>query len=104
MGTGWKPVLRNMRTLAIDLGTKRIGLALSDEGGRLATPYDVLTVNNPGQAIIAVNEIARREGVARLVIGLPLNMDGTVGGAAKATIRWAKLLEEQVHLPIVFVD
>jgi putative holliday junction resolvase len=82
-----------MRTLAIDLGAKRVGLALSDEGGRFATPYDVLEVSSPQRAIDLILPIIEREGVERLVIGLPLNMDGTIGPAARSTIAWTRELK-----------
>ena len=78
-----------MRTLAIDLGTRRIGLALSDEGGAWATPLDVLTVTDAAQAVAPIAAVIRREDVRRLVVGLPLNMDGTAGPAARAAVRWA---------------
>ena len=78
-----------MRTLAIDLGTRRVGLALSDEGGRFATPWDVLTITSPQQAIDQILPLIRKEGVERLVVGLPLNMDGTIGPAARSTLSWA---------------
>ncbi len=78
-----------MRTLAIDLGTRRIGLALSDAGGAWATPLDVLTVNESAQAIDPILAVLKREDVRRLVVGLPLNMDGSAGPAAKQAVRWA---------------
>lgn len=93
-----------MRTLAIDLGTRRVGLALSDEAGRLATPLEVLTVNSPRHAADAILPIIRREGVARLVVGLPLNMDDTAGPAARQTVIWGRGLAESAGLPVVFVD
>jgi putative holliday junction resolvase len=93
-----------MRTLAIDLGSKRVGLALSDEGGRLATPYDVIEVSSPENALEHIETIVVREGVARLVVGLPLNMDGTIGPAARASVAWGKALAERCGKPVVFVD
>lgn len=93
-----------MRTLAIDLGSRRVGLALSDEGGKFATPYEVLTVSNPDQARSEVLSIIRKEGVERLVMGLPLNMDDSIGPAAKATIAWAAALGREAHLPVIFID
>ena len=93
-----------MRTLAIDLGTRRIGLALSDEGGRFATPYDVLTVSSPEQAADLVVKVVTKEGVERLVVGLPLNMDDTAGDAARRTVRWAGALSAAAGRPVVFVD
>jgi putative holliday junction resolvase len=92
-----------MRTLAIDLGTRRVGLALSDAGGKLATPYDVLEVSFPEQAIPLIRKIIEKEGVERIVVGLPLNMDGTMGDAARQAIAWAKKLEIKGAVPL-FVD
>jgi putative Holliday junction resolvase len=89
-----------MRTLAIDFGSKRIGLALSDQAATLATPYDVLT----SDAIESINTIIQKEGVQRIVVGLPLNMDDTLGPAARKTIAWAKELSSRINLPLIFVD
>ena len=93
-----------MRTLAIDLGARRIGLALSDAGGRLASAYDVLNVSNSEQAIELVLPLLEREGVERIVLGLPLNMDDSIGPAARSTIAWGNELARRSGRPIVYVD
>src|SRR5581483_8708560 len=93
-----------MRTLAVDLGARRVGLALSDEGGKIATPYDVLNVTSARQAADLVGAVISKEGVQRLVVGLPLNMDGTLGPQARSTIEWASAVSELAKLPLVFVD
>ena len=93
-----------MRTLAIDLGSRRVGFALSDEGGRLATPYEVFQVTSPAQAADRAVQIIDKEGVARVVIGLPLNMDDSVGPAAKQTLEWGRALATRSSKPVVFVD
>ena len=93
-----------MRTLAIDYGTRRVGLAMSDEGGRFATPLDVLEVTSPEGAAAAVVAVARREGVERLLVGLPLNMDGTAGPQARLTVAWARGVASAAGVPAVFVD
>lgn len=93
-----------MRTLAIDLGARRVGLALSDGGGRFATPYEVLGVTSPGQAADAVARVAEREGVERLVVGLPLNMDDSLGPQARQAIEWGRALGERLAKPVIFVD
>jgi putative Holliday junction resolvase len=93
-----------MRTLGIDFGSKRIGLALSDEGGKLATPVDVLEVSSPQHAIDQILLIVQRESVQRLLVGVPLNMDDTVGPAARNTIVWANDLATRANLPLVLVD
>jgi putative Holliday junction resolvase len=93
-----------MRTLSIDLGARRVGLALSDEGGRLATPIEVLSVPSPEHAVAPILELIRKEGVRRLVVGLPLNMDDSVGDAARKTAAWARGLSAASGIPVVFVD
>lgn len=93
-----------MRTLAIDLGAKRIGLALSDEGGRFATPFEVFTVSSPEDALEAILLLARKEAVERFVVGLPLNMDDSVGPAARNTLEWARGLSARGGKPVIFVD
>jgi putative holliday junction resolvase len=93
-----------MRTLAIDLGSRRVGLALSDEGGRFATPFEVLTIATPQAALLAVLQVIRHEAVQRIVVGLPLNMDDTLSEAGRKTITWGKELSAISALPVVFVD
>ena len=94
-----------MRTLAIDLGTRRVGLALSDDGGRFVTPHDVLEVSSPPLAIEPIKSLVISERVERIVIGLPLNMDGTAGPAVKQVLGWAEQLFSSVpDAQIVFVD
>jgi putative Holliday junction resolvase len=93
-----------VRTLAIDLGSRRVGFALSDAGGRLATPYEVFQVTSPAQAAERAMQIIQSEGVERIVLGLPLNMDDSLGPAAKQTIAWGRELAQRGGKPVVFVD
>ena len=93
-----------MRTLAIDLGSRRVGFALSDEGGRFATPYEVFNVTSPAQAAERANRIIEKEGVERVVVGLPLNMDDSLGPAARQTIAWGRDLARRTGKRVIFVD
>jgi putative Holliday junction resolvase len=93
-----------MRTLAVDLGTRRIGLALSDEGGKFATPLSVLEVSNADAGIEPIAALVRHEDVQRIVIGLPLNMDDTFGPAARTTARWGRKLAEATQVETLYVD
>ena len=93
-----------MRTLAIDLGARRVGLALSDEGGRFATPLEVLTVASPEHALAQILPVLRTEGVERIVLGLPLNMDDSAGPAVRATIEWGRTLARESAKPVLYVD
>jgi len=93
-----------VRTLAIDLGSRRVGLAVSDEGGTFATPYDVLFVSAEEAAIEPILKVITREDIRRLVVGLPLNMDDTVGPQARNVIEWGKELSQRSGQLVVFVD
>ena len=93
-----------MRTLAIDLGSRRVGLAMSDAGGSIATPFDVIEVTSPQQAMQRVLEVIAREGVERIVVGLPLNMDDSIGPAARETAKWGAELSQKSGKPVLFVD
>src|SRR5690242_14118343 len=91
-----------MRTLAVDLGTRRVGLAISDAGGTFATPYEVLEVASAQHAVEEILHLITAEDVQRLVIGLPLNMDGTTGEQAKQVIEWSRAFAHRVE--VLFVD
>src|SRR5437667_160567 len=91
----WNRRWRTRRTLAIELGEKRVGLAMSDEGGKLATPLEVLEVTSADKALGLNLPLIAREGVARIVLGLPLDMDGKMGPAARSVITWGKTLHEK---------
>lgn len=94
-----------MRTLAIDLGTRRVGLAISDQGGHFATPLSVIEVTAPEQAIEQIVKLVKQEAVERILLGLPLNMDdGTFGPAAKSVMAWSGKLAMKIMIPILYVD
>ena len=93
-----------MRTLAIDLGTRRVGLALSDEDGKFATPYDVLNVSSTHEALAPIAGLIRQESIQRVVLGLPLNMDDSIGPAAKQAIAWSRELSGLTSVELLFVD
>jgi putative Holliday junction resolvase len=93
-----------MRHLAIDYGTRRIGLAISDDEGRLATPLEVIQVSSLAQAVGRIVHLVGDERVERIVVGLPLNMDDTIGPAAREVMRWANELSRQAGVEVTFVD
>jgi putative Holliday junction resolvase len=93
-----------MRTLAVDFGSRRVGLAMSDDGGRFATPLDVLQITSPQQATDQILILCTKEQVQRLLVGLPLNMDGTFGPAAQEAIAWGRDLGNRAAIAVIFVD
>jgi putative holliday junction resolvase len=94
-----------MRYLAIDLGQQRTGLAISDAGGTLAAPLEVLACPSRQELSRQIATIVRRESPDALVIGLPLNMDGALGPAAREAIAFGQSLSQSLNnLPVHFVD
>jgi putative Holliday junction resolvase len=100
------PVLiaRGQRLMGIDLGTKTIGLAISDVEWRIATPLSVIIRRKFTPDVAAMGEVVRRHGIGCLVFGLPLNMDGTVGPRAQATQAFVRNLAPLLPLPVVMWD
>jgi putative pre-16S rRNA nuclease len=93
-----------VRSLGIDFGTKRIGLALSDPEGRLAVPLRTVARRDNRSALRDIAAIARREGVERLVVGEPVGLDGARGEAALRARRFGERLAELTGLPFEMVN
>lgn len=92
------------RLLGLDLGTKTIGLALSDVERQIATPLETIKRVKFGLDAAALLKIAAKFEVAGLVIGLPLNMDGTEGPRVQSTRAFVRNLAPLTALPIAFWD
>lgn len=92
------------RLLGIDPGRRRIGLALSDVTRTIASPYAELTRRALKQNAAEISALARREGVAGLVVGWPLSLDGGEGPAAQGARDWATALAAAVGLPATLWD
>jgi len=95
-----------VRVLAIDYGTARFGLAVSDALGVAAHMLPPIEVRglDAEEAAARVVEVAREKEAGRIVLGLPLNMDGTAGPAAKRVRKFGRLLAEASGLDVDFED
>lgn len=92
-----------MKYLAMDLGTKRLGLAISTSGV-LTTPYKLISFKTYEEARDEVIKIIEKEKITCLVLGLPKNMDNSMGFASERSLNFKKLLEEKCSLPVNLVD
>jgi putative Holliday junction resolvase len=92
------------RLLGIDLGSKTIGLALSDVTRSVATPLKTLKRGKFTEDAKAIAEIVEKNQIGGLVIGLPLNLDGSEGPRAQSTRAFARNLAPHLEVPIVFWD
>ncbi len=91
-----------MRYLAVDYGEKRTGLAICDEGETIASPLKV--VEGQGGLMGKIIAAVESEMVGGIVIGLPLNMDGTQGEQARWVLGFGERLKEHLEIPIFFHD
>lgn len=92
------------RILAIDYGKRRIGLAISDERRLTCRPLQTLTRSNRRNDLRRLREIAREHAVGLLIVGHPLNMDGSEGEMAGEAARFAARLRKELGLPVELAD
>jgi putative Holliday junction resolvase len=95
---------KGARLLGVDLGDKTIGLALSDVGRSIATPLETIRRTKFTPDAERIRALTSRFAVGGLVVGLPLNMDGSEGPRVQATRAFARNLKPLLGLPIVFWD
>lgn len=93
-----------MKYLAMDLGTKNLGLAISDKLGIIASPYKLIKFDLYEEAVEEVLKIIHQEKIDELILGLPKNMDNSLGFAAERSLKFKELLEEKCNLKIHLVD
>lgn len=89
-----------MRIIGLDLGERRIGIAISDENGLIAQALDVLERRGTSHDQAFIKDIVKRYGVERVVVGLPKNMDGSIGPAAAKALAFADDLRGLLGLPV----
>ena len=92
------------RLLGLDVGTKTIGTALCDAGWTIATPAELIRRTKFTKDLAALQALARAQSVTGLVLGLPLNLDGTDSPRTQSTRAFARNLETPFGLPILLWD
>jgi len=94
----------NSRLLGIDPGSKNIGFAICDENKKVATPLTILNRVKIEVLIDKINQIIKENQIKGIVIGNPINMDGTKGKASNSAISFGKNLSKNISIPIAFWD
>ncbi len=92
------------RSLGLDVGDRRIGVAISDPLGITAAGLETIERKNSQVDVAAIAELARRHGAVEIVIGLPKNMDGSIGEQAQKVQSFGKKLARATGLPIIYED
>jgi len=98
------PIAERKRILAIDYGQKRMGLALSDELQMTAQPLATLVRTNRRNDLRRLRELVRVHGVARILVGHPLHLDGTSSPMAAEAARFAARVKKELGVPVELVD
>jgi putative Holliday junction resolvase len=93
-----------MRVLAIDLGSRRVGIAISDHLGITVRPVETIRRTNDEQIISRIGELIDELGASEVVVGLPLRMDGTEGDAARLVRTFTEKLSRRISLPVFTQD
>ena len=96
--------MRFGRLLALDYGTRRVGAALCDEMGIVVRPVPAIVNRGNRNLMEQIRRLVEQHGIEGLVIGLPLNMDGTAGESVSQATRFMKTLQSHLNLPLTAVD
>ena len=95
-----------MRYLGLDLGTKTLGVAITDKSNILASPLKTIRFNFEDYyaPIGELREIIEKNAITEIVLGNPINMDGTKGFASDRSLRFKEILEKEFNLPVNLID
>jgi len=92
------------RLLALDVGDRRVGVAVSDPSGRLARPLTIIVRRSKREDFAKIARLVEEQSASGLVVGYPLNMDDTVGPQARRVQRYADALRQALSLPVILWD
>lgn len=93
-----------MRVLGLDLGEKRIGVSISDEGRKIARGLKRIIVRNKEEAVREIKEICQKERVFKIVVGLPLTLEGKEKKQAEVVRKLSQKIKKETGLPLIFLD
>jgi putative Holliday junction resolvase len=93
-----------MRCLGLDIGDRRVGVALSDADGILASPLTIIGRTDDGRALEAIADIIEKNGAKRVIVGLPRSLDGSLGKQAEKVRDFAGRLAERIKVPLDYRD
>ena len=94
----------NARLIGLDLGTKRIGIAICDDKRKIASPYKTIEYKNMDYLVKELKNIIKDNNIFAVIIGNPINMDGSFGKSAQSINDKAKVIEKELDLIIAMWD
>ena len=99
-----KKQLDKCRLIGLDLGSKRIGVSICDEKQLIATPFKTIKRSTAKEVINELRTIIEENDIKGIIIGNPLNMDGTSGSSAQSVKDTSKNIEKNINLPVCLWD
>ncbi len=94
----------NARLIGLDLGTKRVGIAICDDKRKIASPYKTIEYKNMEYLVNELKNIIKENNIFAVIIGNPINMDGSFGKSAQSINDKAKVIEKELNLIIAMWD
>ena len=95
---------KKSRLIGVDMGSKRVGLSISDENRKIATPLKTVDYKNIQLLIVEIEKIINENNITGIVYGNPKNMDGTEGSSSQSVKDKIKLISEKIDIPSVLWD
>ena len=99
-----KKQINKSRLIGLDLGSKRIGVSICDERQSIATPFKTLNKINTDKIIVDIKEIIEENDIGGIVVGNPINMDGSLGPSAQSVSDIAKNISKSINVPVCLWD
>ena len=93
-----------VRFIGLDLGSKRIGVSICDERQSIATPFKTINKTNTNELIDQLNVIIKENNIGGIIIGNPVNMDGSLGRSAQSVNDVALNISKSIDLPVILWD
>ena len=97
-------ITKKSRLIGLDLGTKRIGIAICDELQSIATPFKTIQKDNFAKFLDELKFIIKENNIEGIIVGNPINMDGSFGKSSQSANDFAKNLSKNVTIPIILWD
>ena len=93
-----------VRFIGLDLGSKRIGVSICDEKQSIATPFKTINKTNTNELIDQLNVIIEENNIGGIIVGNPVNMDGSIGRSAQSVNDVATNISKSINLPVMLWD
>ena len=99
-----KQINNESRLIGVDMGSKRVGISISDENRKIATPFKTINYENIQILIKEIDRMINENNISGIIFGNPKNMDGTEGSSSQSVKDKIKLISKKIEIPLVLWD